>query len=384
MKKEIYFTILLSLFFSLKHSYGQYTAIPDPNFEQALIELGIDSDGQINGQMYTDDAVGVVDLDVNNRNISDLTGIEAFIDLSNLGCTDNHITSLDLSGNLKLKNLICNYNQLTSINVSQNLELLELYCGGNQLSTIDLGNNGLLERLDCYSNNFEDIDLSKLANLQILDCGDNQFVSIDVSNNLQLNEFSCSVNQIQSLDVSSNHLLVNLYCSFNQLTELDVSKNTALEGLDFSWNNLTTIDVSQNPLLIAFGCNNNKFEKLDLSDHHALEYIGCSDNLLTSLNIKNGNNLAITEFYADNNPDLSCIAVDDITYANSNPNWSKDPTAFFQPNAFRVLRLSPTLTSSRPLLTSASITMDKSMAKCTRTMQQVLQYFRLVIGLSVI
>ena len=341
MKKEIYFTILLSLFFSLKHSYGQYTAIPDPNFEQALIELGIDSDGQINGQMYTDDAVGVVDLDVNNRNISDLTGIEAFIDLSNLGCTDNHITSLDLSGNLKLKNLICNYNQLTSINVSQNLELLELYCGGNQLSTIDLGNNGLLERLDCYSNNFEDIDLSKLANLQILDCGDNQFVSIDVSNNLQLNEFSCSVNQIQSLDVSSNHLLVNLYCSFNQLTELDVSKNTALEGLDFSWNNLTTIDVSQNPLLIAFGCNNNKFEKLDLSDHHALEYIGCSDNLLTSLNIKNGNNLAITEFYADNNPDLSCIAVDDITYANSNPNWSKDPTAFFSTECISGITLIP-------------------------------------------
>jgi len=36
------------LFFYLSFlgdAYGQITSIPDPNFEQALIDLGIDSDG---------------------------------------------------------------------------------------------------------------------------------------------------------------------------------------------------------------------------------------------------------------------------------------------------------------------------------------------------
>ena len=39
------FTILLFVFIS----YSQTTIIPDTNFEQALIDLEIDSDGIING-----------------------------------------------------------------------------------------------------------------------------------------------------------------------------------------------------------------------------------------------------------------------------------------------------------------------------------------------
>ena len=40
--------------------------IPDPNFEQALIDLGIDSDKKINHQIFRSDAETVYDLDVSD------------------------------------------------------------------------------------------------------------------------------------------------------------------------------------------------------------------------------------------------------------------------------------------------------------------------------
>lgn len=50
MKKYI---VPLLFFISITSSYTQTTAIPDQNFEQALIDLGIDSDATINGQVLT-------------------------------------------------------------------------------------------------------------------------------------------------------------------------------------------------------------------------------------------------------------------------------------------------------------------------------------------
>ena len=43
------YIILLICLISSVFTFAQTTAIPDPNFEQALIDLGIDSDATING-----------------------------------------------------------------------------------------------------------------------------------------------------------------------------------------------------------------------------------------------------------------------------------------------------------------------------------------------
>ena len=45
----------------------------------------------------------------------------------------------------------------------------------------------------------------------------------------------------------------------------------------------------------------------------------CINNTdLSSLNLKNGNNTNITFFNATNNPNLTCIEVDDVAYSNAN------------------------------------------------------------------
>lgn len=65
--------------------FAQTTNIPDPNFEQALIDLGYDS-GTIDGSVPTANISGVTSLLVNNKNISDLTGIQDFVALTILKC----------------------------------------------------------------------------------------------------------------------------------------------------------------------------------------------------------------------------------------------------------------------------------------------------------
>ena len=99
--------------------------IPDDNFLNALIELGVDTNGD--GVISPAEAEVITSLNVSEDSISDMTGIEAFVNL---------------------KSIDCRYNQLTSLDVSNNSVLEDLYCSENQLTTLDVSNNTALEWLD--------------------------------------------------------------------------------------------------------------------------------------------------------------------------------------------------------------------------------------------
>ena len=129
-----------------------YTAIPDPNFEQALINQGIDSEGILDGQALTSDIAGVSTLLISNLGISDLTGIEDFSALFSLRCDMNQLSVLDMSNNPNLTNLSCTNNQLTSINVSNNSNLRRLFCQGNQLTELDVTGLTLLNSFNAANN----------------------------------------------------------------------------------------------------------------------------------------------------------------------------------------------------------------------------------------
>jgi Leucine-rich repeat (LRR) protein len=55
----------------------------------------------------------------------------------------------------------------------------------------------------------------------------------------------------------------------------------------------------------------------------------CQDNQLTNLNLKNGKNVKLNSRKFNNNPDLSCIQVDDVAYSNANWATAKDATASY-------------------------------------------------------
>ena len=267
-----------------------FVNIPDPNFEQALIDLGIDSDGIINQQILRSDAEAVTDpLFVTNKNISDLTGIEAFVNLTGLFCYENQLTEIDISQNTALTTFSIHTNLLTSLDVSQNTALTSLVCSDNQLTSLDVSNNLDLVVLTMNHNNISSLDLSKNTALERLFSHSNPLGTLDLSNNTLLETLFCLQNGLTTLDLSNNKELVQLSAGLNSLTELDVSQNALLTGLFASNNQITSIDISNNPLITR---------------------LNVSSNQLTSLDVRNGNNENITLFRADNN-DLVCISVDD-------------------------------------------------------------------------
>jgi hypothetical protein len=99
------------------------------------------------------------------------------------------------------------------------------------------------------------------------------------------------------------------------------------------------MDISTNSDLQWLICDNNLLTGLDISMNPSLGVLECQNNSLTSLNVKNGNNSNISgsDFDATNNPDLTCIQVDDVAYSTT--NWTnKDAAASYNTNCTPTLQ----------------------------------------------
>ncbi|MEN8186724.1 MAG: T9SS type A sorting domain-containing protein [Bacteroidota bacterium] len=158
-----YIPVVLSFYLFISGNiYAQNTYIPDDNFEQAIIDLGYDD--VLDDYVVTSNISGITDLDLTDKTISDLTGIEGFVNLVTLDCTDNQLTSLDVSNNTKLVSLILLDNKLTSINLNGASSLEVLNCEDNQLTSLDVSNNTALTSLNCSKNFLTSLNVKNGSN----------------------------------------------------------------------------------------------------------------------------------------------------------------------------------------------------------------------------
>ena len=266
-------------------SVFEYTSIPDSNFEAVLEALGYD-DVSGDGQIPTDNINTITSLDVDDANISDLTGIEDFKSLTYLLARNNSLTSVDISNNTALLTLNLSYNSLTGIDVSNNTALKYLYINYNALT------------------------------------------SIDVSNNTALIQFHVIDNELTALDVTNNTLITNLQFHFNTITEIDLSNNAVLSFLSGRENSLAALDVSNNPVLAKIWCGGNPISSIDTSNNPLITVFQMGYCELTYANIQNGNNTNVTGFSVAGNENLECVIVDDADYSTTNWTSIDDTTSF--------------------------------------------------------
>ena len=287
MKVTIIFYLILT---TVTYSYAQYTAVPDPNFENFLEANGMGDGVPNNGQVLTANIENVTVLDLDTQiGVTDLTGIEDFEALEWLDFSYNMVTQVDLSQNIFLKNLGCVYNNLTVLNLSSNNQLEWLSCQNNQLTTLLLYSDKLTY-IDCYENYITELNLTNLP---------------------ALIEIDCNVNQLSGLDISQNILLQKLKCSSN---------------------NLLSLDTSNNPEIFSLSCGRNIIESLDLSQNQDLrQFFAGFMPPLNHLDMRNGNNQFINSFNVFGTDNLKCIFVDDAS-ATYLDDWYKDPFTTFVDN----------------------------------------------------
>ncbi|MCP2027130.1 gliding motility-associated-like protein [Flavobacterium sp. HSC-32F16] len=348
MKNRITLFLFLIGFFG----YAQYTSIPDRNFEQALIDLGIDS-GVIDGKVATAQIRNIIQLEIPSREISDLTGIEGFaklehlnigainddpvkrnkiatLNLSNnlflntLNCGFNDLVHLDLSNNIYLKIVLINDNKFSSIDISKNTALTMFYARNNKLRTIDLSKNISLESLFIDKNSLLNLDVSNNLLLSLLYCAENELVHLDISKNTVITSLNCSSNKLSSLDTSQNVNLLHLTCENNQISSVDFSKNLNLRTLICAMNKLTSLNTNKNLYLNLLNCNSNQLSNIDVTQNLFLQDINISNNQLSNLDVSN--NLDLVVIYCSFNK-LSDIDVSKniaLTHLNITNNKLKD------------------------------------------------------------
>ncbi len=242
------------------------TNFPDPIFLDVIRYLL--SDYVSDGILTQNEIANIVSLDISSFEITDLTGIQYFTDLTVLNCSDNLLTSLDVSGLANLTDLTCSDNDLISLDMSGLTQLTHVECSYNALTTINTDGCTSLKYLYAAGNAFTSF-LLRSTSLDWLDLSLNySLLSIDLE--------GCSALRTLLIDACT------------ALQTLNIS-DTGVEGGLFARSTLTTLDVGGCAGLTALiGVDQcSQLSVLDVSGTQITELFLPFTNVLTSLNISN-------------------------------------------------------------------------------------------------
>jgi hypothetical protein len=336
--KKLYFLLLLLSGIA----NAQIVNIPDANFKAKLLEADVTNeiardinynsikiDINNDGEIDILEANNVYHLNVGSSDITNIEGINNFVNLYNLSCTDNELSFVNIISLVNLNYFNCSSNQISDSNniiVPNNLQKLLLR--NNLFTNFNLNNLTNLIELDLNFNyQLSSIQLDGLLSLQKLYCINNNLNSLSITNS-NIEEIDCANNQLTSLSFENFNSLKFLHCDGNNLTNLNVSNCNNLKYINCSNNQLTNIDLSTTVNLESISASNNLFNYLDFSNCSFKHFwiIGNLTNVinpsfannpnLIGINFKNGNDNSDSSWYGFQSqafqgcPNLNYICVD--------------------------------------------------------------------------
>lgn len=253
----------------------------DPIFkafiQDTLLKKGGDS------TIYDIDVDTITVLDLRDKGIKNLNGIEYFtslvkLDISNTEETEefdppssklreltrNSVSEIDLSRNVNLKDLNLSGNNLEELDLSENLALVSLDASDNALRTVKLPASSNLVEVNVKDNLLTELDLSANINLEKLDVSNNEFESKDYIIGVENSEFDeiafifgdqnpTPINKIQKIDsrygikfdknIASDEVKISVILennekiAKNEIVIYDMASNVVYKSSDnFVWN----------------------------------------------------------------------------------------------------------------------------------------------------
>ncbi|WP_125761972.1 leucine-rich repeat domain-containing protein [Companilactobacillus hulinensis] len=242
------------------------TWMPDENLQNAIKE-------QLGGKELTQDNLKEVkSLDLTEKNIENLEGLEFAESLTDLNLSDNQISDITTLESLpKLYKLYLNNNRISDITALKNLSSLNyLRLGNNQISDITaLSSNTSLLTLFLNNNQISDImPLKNLNELLILDLDNNQVGDITaLKNKADLMRLHLTNNQISDITVLENLFLHYLHLGNNQISDISAFKDIYRFGeLRLDDNQITNFDYLHDTRIktLSIGIQNRKLDELSI------------------------------------------------------------------------------------------------------------------------
>lgn len=244
--------------------------IPDTVFSDALTRLGYTI---TDGKMSAEDALSINSLCITSKadsyGLSDLNNTSIFENThvldSGVRCayTDDYITDITgLEYFLNLETMRLEHQQFEIIDLSllQNLFFLSLW--GNPLTSLDVTHNTEITHLGLSETSLTSINTSHLTKL--LEAGfQHSYNAPDLPYTLSN---GTTVYGFSSLDFSKNQQLQRVYLHGNPLTDFGISQNSKLQELWARGTSITSLDLS--------GLENLRY--VILSDSQNLNFLNLS------------------------------------------------------------------------------------------------------------
>ena len=342
MKKKLNLLFVLLLFSTFLSA--QTTPIPDANFEAFLIAQGVDTNGTT-GNILNSDAAGVTALNVNVNNITNFSGLQAFVNLVTLNLNGNQFATLPLTTLVDLEELRFNGNMiLANLNLSANTKLRVFIARANgsintaPITAINLSANTLLEDIDIYNfrnlanvtypntntvrriymllhanitvdfsgyDNLENLFLSTNFNntfainatlpndqnhLKSVSCQGGNIVNVNVSNFLVLERLSLQSTNTETIQLPRTNTLRDIRISGHKINTISFENAPMLEILEINYKDGTSpthtqIDITKNTQLKKFDANSNYMTSINVTQNTLLTDLDVSNNRLTVLDV---------------------------------------------------------------------------------------------------
>lgn len=312
------------------------TNFPDEALRTELSKKTYDKDGD--GVLSGNELSTKKEIRLNYlKTLSDLTGLEHFVNLKTLHIYQGALTAIDTRGLVNLESLeISRVSSLTSVDVSKNEKLtrLKIYDAANisslsltpTIKTLDLDKTPLIKELN----------VKPLTDLRLLTLGGLGIVDLDISGLKSLTQLSIgsgdglsTLTPLKSLIISDCSSLTSIRCSCQSIETLEIDGLDALEKMAV-WRclYLTTLKVKNCAKLRELECDcrpngvargGGSLATLELENCPKLYLLDCENNVLREVNLDKVTGLRNLDF--DDNQlmelDLSKLdATADVGYAN--------------------------------------------------------------------
>lgn len=201
-----------------------------------------------NVKVYTAPEVQLKDLQINGMKLNSVS-IKPSKAIQNLNLSNNDLSEIDLSGNMRLNSIVLDGNKLTELNVKNSSPTVLLSCSNNIISKITFGSYaGMLKTINCSNNKLNDLSfISGVSLLEVLNCSGNQISSFMPMSFGYLRELNVSDNNFKELNLTYNTKLEKLNIEGNYFTYSTLPVTTAQE---FMYGNQKPIQLDEKVFMV--------------------------------------------------------------------------------------------------------------------------------------
>ena len=247
----------------------------DENLKNALIESRFDTNED--GNISTEEMKSITELNISNKDITDIQPLKYAINLTSLSAYNNNISDTTVFSQLQ---------KIESINISQNsIDSIEVFVNLPQLQYLDVSENNIDLNLD------ENIELVSKLYEKI-----NSFYFTDNSSNIEIKD-----------KLFKEKILQSVYCDYNYDGEISKYEATRVTYIGITDSELTSISGIENfKNLNGLNLDNTSVKDISLLKNlKKLTWVSLNNTEIDDISVFNELNDLTSIYIAGTNVDLS-------------------------------------------------------------------------------